>query len=54
MQNTATPKIYASKQKAKDGASYHNYQTNKFPSEDVYVVKQVFLVTGEDDDNQAI
>jgi hypothetical protein len=49
MQNTQTPKVYASKKKAIESAGYRNVDNDP-----QFKVEKVFLVTGEDDDNQAI
>ncbi len=51
MQNTQTPKVYASKKKAEDGAAYHSQYDANAPD---FKIEKVFLVAGEDYDNQAI
>lgn len=50
MQNTQTPKVYASRKKAEEGASYHGVDQGA----PYFKIEKVFLVVGEDDGNQAI
>lgn len=47
MQNTQTPKVYASRKKAEGSASYHGVDQGA-PD---FKIEKVFLVIGEDDDN---
>jgi hypothetical protein len=46
MQNTQTPKVYASKQKAIESAGYRNVDNSP-----EFKIEKVFLVIGEDNDN---
>jgi hypothetical protein len=46
MQNTQTPKVYASKKKAIESAGYRNVDNSP-----EFKIEKVFLVIGEDNDN---